>query len=236
MTVTGRKTVLDTLPCTLPTEKIPEDVDASAIAASFTPRINDLDLEDFAPDAIWRDTFTLTGTLRTFYSANTIVPLWRTLCRRRQATTFALDLKTASIRRTGPEVSWIDVGFTFETENEPATSCYGYLSLVPDRDQSGSWKIWLLRTVLEQLQGDHGNVDQLAALRTDDSVKPNGAVANEANGDGEHDFDCVVVGAGQSGLSTAGRLQALGVSYVLIERNDNVGDNWALRYDSVKRM
>ncbi|KKA21554.1 Flavin-containing monooxygenase [Rasamsonia emersonii CBS 393.64] len=231
MTVTTSvKTVLETLPCTLPTEKIPDDVDPAAIATTFAQRINDLSLEDFTSDALWRDTFALTGSLRTFYSAVSIIPVWRKLCHSRGATAFALLPGTAHVRRTGPEVCWLDVSFTFETENEPATSCYGFLSLVPDPDQSGNWKIWLLRTVLEQLQGNHGNVDQLAPVMSD-SAKLNGFPKAV---DGEQHFDCVVVGAGQAGLSTAGRLQALGVSYVLIERNDQVGDNWLLRYDSVK--
>lgn len=238
MTVaTSVKTVLDTLPCTLPTEKIPDDVDPAAIATTFTQRINNLSLEDFVSDALWRDTFALTGSLRTFYSAVSILPVWRKLCHSRGATAFALLPETAHVRRTGPEVCWLDVSFTFETENEPAISCYGFLSLVPDPDQDGNWKIWLLRTVLEQLRGNHGNVDQLAPVMSDDSVKLNGfpkAVEPVVDGEQQH-FDCVVVGAGQAGLSTAGRLQALGVSYVLIERNDRVGDNWLLRYDSVKR-
>ncbi|KAL1970059.1 hypothetical protein VTN77DRAFT_6464 [Rasamsonia byssochlamydoides] len=232
MTVTsaGVKTVLDTLPCTLPTGKISDDIDPAAIASTFSQRINDLRLKDFVPDALWRDTFALTGSLQTFYSAVSIVPLWKKLYHLRQATAFALNPETAHVRRVAPEVCWIDVSFTFETESKPATSCCGFLSLVPD--QSGSWKIWLLRTVLEQLQGDHGNVDQLAPVTTD-PVTLNGS-PKDVNGDGEKHFDCVVVGAGQAGLSTAGRLQALGLSYILIERNDEVGDNWLLRYDSVK--
>ena len=60
--------------------------------------------------------------------------------------------------------------------------------------------------------------------------------ANGINGHAEPShFDCVVVGAGQAGLSTAGRLKALNVSCVVLDRNCRVGDNWMLRYDSVKR-
>ncbi|KAA6408835.1 MAG: dimethylaniline monooxygenase (N-oxide forming) [Lasallia pustulata] len=59
--------------------------------------------------------------------------------------------------------------------------------------------------------------------------------ANGINGHAEpKHFDCVVVGAGQAGLSTAGRLKAMGVSCVVLDRNSRVGDNWMLRYDSVK--
>ena len=48
-------------------------------------------------------------------------------------------------------------------------------------------------------------------------------------------FDCVVVGGGQAGLATGGRLKALGVSYVVLDKNERVGDSWKLRYDCAKR-
>ncbi|KAF4259508.1 hypothetical protein KXV22_009497 [Aspergillus fumigatus] len=41
-------------------------------------------------------------------------------------------------------------------------------------------------------------------------------------------------GAGHSGLNVAGRLKALGASYLVIDKNPRVGDNWRLRYDSAK--
>lgn len=36
------------------------------------------------------------------------------------------------------------------------------------------------------------------------------------------------------GLLLAGRLKALDVDYVVIDRNERVGDNWALRYDCMR--
>ena len=46
--------------------------------------------------------------------------------------------------------------------------------------------------------------------------------------------DAIVLGAGQSGLCMASYLQASGISYVALERNKKIGDNWALRYDCLK--
>lgn len=62
--------------------------------------------------------------------------------------------------RLGPDTSWVDIGFAFETAARPATLYSGCISLVPDNE--GGWKIWVLRTILEQLKG-HGNVDTLDA-------------------------------------------------------------------------
>ena len=51
--------------------------------------------------------------------------------------------------------------------------------------------------------------------------------------DGET-FDVVIVGAGQAGLSTAGWCKSYGLKYVLLERNDEIGQNWTNRYQSAK--
>lgn len=37
-----------------------------------------------------------------------------------------------------------------------------------------------------------------------------------------------------SGLILSARLKTLGVNYVLVDKNKNVGDNWALRYDALR--
>lgn len=58
--------------------------------------------------------------------------------------------------------------------------------------------------------------------------------SNGTNGDLEPYFDVVVVGGGQSGLSTAGRLMALGINYVVIDSYQKIGDSWASRYDSAR--
>lgn len=55
-----------------------------------------------------------------------------------------------------------------------------------------------------------------------------------SHSDAHVDFDCVVVGGGQAGLGTGGRLKALGISYVILEKNVEVGDSWATRYDSTR--
>jgi hypothetical protein len=47
------------------------------------------------------------------------------------------------------------------------------------------------------------------------------------------DADVLVVGGGQAGLAIAARLKNLGISTVIIERNNHIGDNWRNRYDSL---
>jgi putative flavoprotein involved in K+ transport len=47
-------------------------------------------------------------------------------------------------------------------------------------------------------------------------------------------FDAVVIGAGQAGLTAGYYLQRAGRSFVILDGNERVGDNWRHRYDSLK--
>ncbi|KAL9111497.1 MAG: hypothetical protein Q9187_007914, partial [Circinaria calcarea] len=215
------------LPGSLPVAQIAEDVDPEAVAVPFIQQLSSIGADAFTEDALWRDSFALTGTLRTFFSAELIATAWKDTTGHRSPSNFALTPHSGHVMRLGPDTAWVDVAFTFEIEAQPATLCSGFISLVPDN--KGGWRIWLLRTILEQLKG-HGNVDILKAQADIANGAPNGI---ERSPESRH-FECVIVGGGQAGLGIAGRLQALGLSYVVIDRNERVGDSWMLRYDSVK--
>lgn len=128
---------------------------------------------------------------------------------------------SAMVFRAGP-ACWIQAIYAFETEE---TRSQAILSLV---QEDGEWRIWLMRTILDSLKGVEGSVDSIAPNRGEDQKD---GTEKESE---EHEFDCVIVGAGQSGLSVAGRLKALGVRYVVLEKNLEVGDNWRKRYESCK--
>ena len=72
-----------------------------------------------------------------------------------------------------------------------------------------------------------------------DPEVPRKAMNGIANGTNhsslENDYDVVILGAGQNGLSLAGRLDALGIKYVLLEREPAIGINWIGRYESVRQ-
>ncbi|KAF2703732.1 FAD/NAD(P)-binding domain-containing protein [Pleomassaria siparia CBS 279.74] len=208
----------------LPESSFPAEADATSIARSLSIELGDLSESSFTEDALWRDTFALTGTLRTFYTPAKIISVWRTVCSRRQATSFVLSPEKAKATRIGESHCWIDVPFTFQTTLDPATTASGTISIVLGAD--GEWKVWVLKTILEQLAGEP-NVDELEP--TDHA--PNG----DANGDQESgEFDVVIIGGGQAGLSAGGRMKSLRISYVVIDKNENVGDSWKLRYNSAR--
>ncbi|GAB7349290.1 hypothetical protein MBLNU459_g8434t2 [Dothideomycetes sp. NU459] len=221
------KYALETLPCSLPGVHLSRDCDPYAIAEEFAPHLQCLGQDHFTNDAIWRDSFALTGTLRTLYSAVTLMQAWHETSVARKVHSIAAKPAFARVVRVRDMSSWVEAMFDFETAAEPPASCTMMVSLVPGSD--GQWKIWLLGTILEQFEGT-GNVDMLEPSKH--NFGDSASNGNEECGPGH--FDCVVVGAGQAGLSTGGRLAALGLEYVILDKNQQVGDNWKNRYGSAR--
>lgn len=221
--------ILENLPCSLPNTAVPEDIDVSDVAKEFERILPDLDSSKLTTNAIWRDLFALTGSTRTFYLADTVFEKWTSLARRLECGAFQYKQGSAKAVRFGDDSAWVDAQYTFEVMTKPARICTAILSLVLE---AGEWKIWVIRTILDQLRG-HPNVDRL-----DPDPDPTSIAAGQSapgNTSEDHRFECAIIGAGQAGLSVAGRLKALGVSYVVLEKNQAVGDNWRSRYESTKR-
>lgn len=234
------RSVLETLPCSLPTSQFDSSTDFDLVAAPIVDSLHDLDSADLSDESIWRDVFALTGTLRTFYSARSIAKAWSETCNSRKAEGFHLIGGSARPIQLSKDIGWVNVSFSFRTDQAPTSRCLGYLSLVLSED--GKWRIWMIRTTLEQLE-NCGDVDKLIPIEGDRPKILNGADGSSAAPDTTRNtngftsartIDCVVVGAGQAGLGTAGRLQALGVSYVVLEKHGQIGDNWMTRYDSAR--
>lgn len=219
--------ILQRLPGSLPKTEVPNGIDIEAIATHVIGSLNAFEDTRLTEDAIWRDSFSLTGTLRTFYGRNCIKKVWTELAENHGAELFQIVPNSTRVVRVDSSTAWVETRFTFRTTAQPPTYCSGFLSLVL---AGGSWKIWVLRTILEQLSGA-GDVDKLDPT----TEKPNTKYDPSSPDDAPRYFDAVVVGGSQSGLSTGGRFQALGVSYVVLERNHNVGDAWRLRYGSARR-
>jgi hypothetical protein len=200
--------ILSSLPCSLPPNPLPSVVDPNLVAKEFV--LLPLTQEKFVKDAVWRDTFALTGSSRTFYGSDSILAAWSDTST--SATNFEISPNAHAVNLPAG-VGWIELNFTFRT-SDPSCRCEGIISLVFD----DGWKIWVLRTILQGLERC-SDIDTL-----------------EPHKENLKNPDCLIVGAGQAGLSVAGRLKALGVSYLVVDTNNNVGDNWKNRYDSAKCM
>lgn len=97
---------------------------------------------------------------------------------------------------------------------------------LPSEHQSGTkdpiWKIWTMSTKLDYLHGLFEHRDLLYA--------PCQPLSHHET----FETDVFIVGGGNAAASLATRLKALGVSNVMADRKEHIGDNWALRYDSLK--
>ena len=221
----------------LPKADIPDNVDHATQAIKSLNVLTALSADDLADNAIWRDSLALTGTLRTFLGAKLVARVWSDLCDKHKPRNFSVIHGSSRIARLDAETSWVEARFSFNTNGEWPARCSGVVGIIPISD--GSWKIWLLSTILEQPEG-FPDVDRLTpnAVANGSSVKPINTSENDGRRDKEDTssyVDCLVVGAGIGGLCMAGRLKALKISYVVIEKHANVGDTWVLdRYESVK--
>jgi hypothetical protein len=213
---------IENLPGALPLTQVDPDVDHAAIAESCILKLNNFTPDIFTADAIWRDIYALTGIVRTFSGVGSISDAWTDLLPLHRPAAFKYMPGSSKIARLGKDHSWIAARFTFCTSGTPATRCSGQIGMVPTSD--GQWKVWMITSILEELDG-FANPDYMTAAGVSSvrQTPENGA-----------DYECIVVGAGFAGLCLAGRLKAMGVNYLVIEKNRNVGDNWTNRYDSAR--
>lgn len=223
------RTVLETLLPDLPSSETLDDFN-DATALSLVESLSTLNESLLTETPLWRDTFALTGSLRSFYTPAKIIEVWKSTCATRQCQEFSFTPGQTRPVQIGPS-QWIDVQFTFNLRATPPARCRGVLSLISD--SQGTWKIWMIRTVLDDLEGEQ-SVDKITWIDSKEHISDKTSRVNGAKQSPEI-HNCVIVGGGQAGLSTAGRLQALGItSYILLERNRKIGDSWMHRYDSTK--
>ncbi|XHG04052.1 hypothetical protein AWENTII_007333 [Aspergillus wentii] len=75
-------------------------------------------------------------------------------------------------------------------------------------------------------------LDNLDLQREDPSLLH--SAARQLKGVESFEADVFIIGGGNAAIALAARLKALGVDSVMAERNAQVGDNWALRYDCMR--
>ncbi|KAB5545495.1 hypothetical protein GE09DRAFT_967951 [Coniochaeta sp. 2T2.1] len=204
-----------------PTTQAPavlNDVNA-ALARKDANRLESL----FYPEqAYWKDLLSMTYHTRTFSTPGVIAAGFLETARLRQLVGgFELEGDAVFIPAT-PVLQFIDLSFTFKTAS-PAAKCSGRMLLLPVKtDEAVTWKIWILSTTLNSLDIHH---EDQALLTTP------GRALGKCD---LFDTDVFIVGGGNAAVALAARLKALGVDSIMAERNARVGDNWALRYDSLK--
>ncbi|KAF2871931.1 hypothetical protein BDV95DRAFT_606500 [Massariosphaeria phaeospora] len=176
----------------------------------------------YAEQAYWRDIVALTSHLRTLTMPGVIAAALLHLISLRGLEGRIELVGDAHFAVVSPVLMFIDCEISFRI-NSPALDCMGKMVLLPVKtNESVCWKIWVLSTWVEKLM--HHPEDESLLLTPGRRLTSVDAIETEV----------LIIGGGTSGLMTAARLKALGVESVVLDRNAQVGDSWAQRYDSLR--
>ncbi|PYI07335.1 putative flavo protein [Aspergillus sclerotiicarbonarius CBS 121057] len=178
----------------------------------------------FADQAYWRDELALTYHLRTFSIPDIIAEaLLETGALRGGVGGLSIDGAAQYIPAT-PTLQFIECGVVFRTAS-PGATCKGKVVLLPVRSDGSEdiqWKIWVLVTVLDNLDVHPEDVSLLQSPgRSFDGLET-------------FETDVFVIGGGNAAIALAARLKTLGVESIMAERNAIMGNNWDLRYDALR--
>uniref|UniRef100_A0A8H7K3F7 FAD/NAD(P)-binding domain-containing protein n=1 Tax=Bionectria ochroleuca TaxID=29856 RepID=A0A8H7K3F7_BIOOC len=181
----------------------------------------------FNEDSWWRDIIALQWDFRTIHGREAIQKFLSQNKESGPLSNFRLH-ETGKFQprleivneKTG--LAWISSLFHFES---PIGTGLGVLRLTQERP--GVWKAFAVYTSLQTLKAhDEPLVEKRWGLS-----KGTWSERRKRQVDFlDEDPQVLVVGAGQSGLNVAARLQSLGLSVLIIDKNDRVGDNWRNRY------
>lgn len=189
----------------------------SALARNDAEALKDCFWKD---QAYWKDQLALTYHLRTFKTPDIIAAsLLVTNKLRAIRGDITVDGGAIFVPAT-PVLQFIDCGLAFQTSS-PAATCKGRVVLLPVKgaNETVEWKIWVLSTILKELDLHKENETLLHSP------------GKQLGGIESFETDVFIIGGGNAAIAIAARLKALGVESVMAERNAQAGDNWALRYD-----
>ncbi len=136
-----------------------------------------------------------------------------------------------SVAKPIESLEWIESMFDFETKTGRGS---GMLRIV--QGENGVWKGYMMYTVLKELKGFEEKAGSRRAHGGNNSLL-GGAIKGNWHDRRQRQLDfldeepqVLIIGAGQSGLNLGARLQALGMSCLIIDKNSRIGDNWRHRY------
>lgn len=186
----------------------------------------------FADDAHWRNLFGLSWQFATLSGNDMLARELLQSAREAGAEAFHIDAALLAPRRSimaGREV--IEAIFSFNTTNGPG---YGALRLLPD--VNGLTRAWTISTSLDfdricDARREH--VAPVSQIR--DFAAPDWLERRQASSTyDDRDPDVLIVGGGHAGISAAVELKRIGLSALIVDREERIGDNWRLRYRGLK--
>src|SRR5882757_11193009 len=200
----------------------------AALASGQAAALSEL----FVADSHWRNLFGISWYFATFSGNATVTAELLVRAADVRATGFRIDAAALAPRHAGVAGrDVIEAVFTFETANGPG---YGAVRLLRQPDGSTkapTFKAWTFSTSLD--------FDAICAARarasteshTRDFAAPDWLEQRQASANYQtSDPDVLIIGGGHAGISVAVELNRIGLSALVIDREQRIGDNWRLRY------
>lgn len=205
----------------------------------------------FHPDCWWRDMLAFQWDLRTIHGLDKLTEYIGKHQEAAQIAKIRLHQKgqfAPSVAKPIEGLEWIESMFDFETKTGRGS---GMLRIVQGAD--GIWKGYMMYTVLKELKGAEENAGYRRPHGGNNSLL-GGAIKGNWQERRQRQLEfldeepqILIVGAGiestffvvdlkadfrpgQAGLNTAARLQAMGMSCLIVDKNSRIGDNWRHRY------
>jgi len=186
----------------------------------------------FVADSHWRNLFGISWHFATFSGNATVVTELLARVAEVRAGNFGIDHGALAPRHAvvgGRDV--IEAIFAFDTVNGAG---YGAIRLL--RQPDGLAKAWTISTSLD--------FDSICEARaggspaqstTRDFAGPDWLEARQAESAyDDRDPDVLIVGGGHAGISVAVEAKRIGLTSLVIDREERIGDNWRLRYRGLK--
>ncbi len=177
----------------------------------------------FATTSFWRDLVAFTWNITTVEGRDGVTGLLESTLDTTDPRGFRTTEEPAEA--DGVTSAWIE----FETA---VGRCRGHLRLTGEG-------AWTLLTTLEELKGHEEPLNQRRPIGAEHGANPDRVSWREAREAEQAELGrtrqpyVVIIGGGQGGIALGARLRQLGVSHIVIERNERPGDSWRNRYKSL---
>jgi cation diffusion facilitator CzcD-associated flavoprotein CzcO len=210
----------------------------SEFGAALTARDYDRVAGMMHADCYWRDLLTFSWKFTTRHGIDQVRGWLGEIYDPVGADNFRLEGEP-TIGAIGEHSRTLEFFFRFETAIAHGR---GYVRLIGDvssaKTVSKTARVFTILTAMDELKGypepigrNRSREDQRAASASLETWLDRRQAAGEFR---DRDPDVIVIGAGQSGLMAAARFGQLGISTLVVDRSERIGDVWRKRYRSLR--